>query len=86
MKSAVFRHVEARRLLDGQGMFGYELAEAVGVSEAAVSSYLSGKLQPSSKVYSRICAALGVGHTELCTPRDEPDPAPAAAPTSRASA
>lgn len=65
MKSAVFNADEARRRLYLRGMRGHQLAEAVGVSSASISSYLTGKRKPSAPVFLRICKALDAEPDEL---------------------
>ncbi|MEU9654436.1 helix-turn-helix transcriptional regulator [Streptomyces sp. NPDC048110] len=65
MKSAVFNGDEARRRLYLRGMQGQQLAEAVGVSTASISSYLTGKRRPSPPVFLRICKALEAKPNEL---------------------
>lgn len=72
MKSAVFNADEARRRLYLRGMRGHQLAEAVGVSSASISSYLTGKRKPSAPVFLRICRALDAEPDELYV-SDAPD-------------
>lgn len=67
MKSAFFNGDEARRRLYLKGMRGHQLARAVGVSDASISSYLTGKRRPSPHVFLRICKELGAEPAELCT-------------------
>jgi transcriptional regulator with XRE-family HTH domain len=66
MKSALFNGDEARRRLYLRGMRGQQLAEAVGVSNASISSYLTGKRRPSAPVFLRICKVLEAEPDELC--------------------
>lgn len=66
MKSAVFNGDEARRRLYMRGMRGVQLARAVGVSEASISSYLTGQRRPSAPVFIRICEALDAKPDDLC--------------------
>lgn len=76
MESAVFNGNEARRRLYLRGMRGDQLAEAVGVSSASISYYLTGQRRPSAPVFLRICEVLGVQPDELCTaPRSAPSSA-----------
>lgn len=74
MKSAVFNGDEARRRLYLRGMRGHQLAAEVGVSNASISSYLTGKRRPSAPVFIRICKVLDVEPDELYV-----NPAPEAA-------
>lgn len=67
MKSAVFNGEEARRRLYLRGMRANQLAQAVGVSEASISSYLTGQRRPSAPVFLRICKALEAEPDELYT-------------------
>ncbi|MFJ4687087.1 helix-turn-helix domain-containing protein [Streptomyces sp. NPDC088789] len=72
MKSALFNGVEVRRRLYLRGMRGQQLAAAVGVSEASISSYLTGKRRPSPPVFLRICRALDAQPDELCSAPPDP--------------
>jgi transcriptional regulator with XRE-family HTH domain len=84
MKSAVFNADEARRRLYLRGMRGGQLAEAVGVSEASISYYLTGQRRPSAPVFLRICKVLDAEPDDLCTSSPTPDTPSAASPGSAA--
>ncbi len=66
MKSVAFNSEEVRRRLYVRGMQGQQLAAAVGVSEASISSYLTGKRRPSPPVFLRICETLDAQPDDLC--------------------
>lgn len=78
MKPSLFNGAEARRRLYLRGMQGTQLAAAVGVSEASISSYLTGKRRPSPPVFLRICEALEVEPDALCVSASASMPAIAA--------
>lgn len=84
MKSALFNGAEARRRLYLRGMQGTELAAAVGVSEASISSYLTGKRRPSPSVFLRICEALEAKPDDLCIAASASTPSAAVTPRNAA--
>ena len=54
-----------QELLDARGMSRKELSEATGLSEAAISRYITGARQPKMISISAIANALGVSVDEL---------------------
>ena len=46
--------------LEEKGMTQKQLAEAIGVSQARISDYVSGRAEPTLRVARLLCAALGI--------------------------
>ncbi len=47
-----------RKEIEQSGLKKSEIADAIGVSRATVSQYLSGRAQPTLATFSKLCAVL----------------------------
>ena len=54
-----------RALVRERGLSQRELAVAAGLSDSAVSQYLSGSREPNLRVFSQLCSALEVSPSAL---------------------
>lgn len=62
-----------QRLLDEKSITRKEFSEMTGLTEAAISRYITGKREPKSITLSIIANALGVSMDQLLgTPADNP--------------
>ena len=68
-----FNHAKLAGLLRDRSIEQKELAEAVGVSEAAVSGWCRGIKIPSFEAAVRIARFLGISTDELATDYTEDD-------------
>ena len=63
----LINYPKLKQLMDSRSVTQAELADAVGVSEAAISYILRGLKQPSLAVAQRMAEFLGVTVDELLT-------------------
>ena len=61
----MFNHNKAKRIMDEKGILQWELADAAGVTEAAMSYILRGLREPSLMVAGHIAKRLDVTVDEL---------------------
>lgn len=61
----MFNHKKMAELIRDKGLDQKAIAEAVGVSEQAISAIVRGLKDPSLKVLSRIAKELGCSTAEL---------------------
>ena len=47
-----------KREIEQSGLKKSQIAEAIGVSRATVSQYLSGRVQPTLATFAKLCAVL----------------------------
>ncbi len=62
---ANFNRDDFRALLNTRGYLQAELADRIGVSQSAVSSYFAGRSKPSKPILKRMAEALNVDVSEL---------------------
>lgn len=66
--------LEIQRLLNEKGISRKEFSEMTGLTEAAISRYITGQREPKSVTLSIIANALGVSMDQLLgTPSDNPE-------------
>lgn len=68
----MLNYAKLKRLMDERGVLQWELADSVGISEAAMSYILRGLKQPSLAVADRIAKQLDVSVDDLIS-EDDPD-------------
>lgn len=76
MKDYSFRGVAARERRERLGLSSRDVAAIVGVTQAHVLHLESGRCEPSTPLFFRVCAALDIDPDEL---REEREPGKGAA-------
>ncbi len=54
-----------KKEIEQSGLKKSEIADAIGVSRATISQYLSGRAQPTLATFSKLCTILDVSADEI---------------------